>query len=417
MAERAPLVLALAVIAGSACARNEHARAEPERRPGAPPVRGEPTEREERVFAPHPSQLGEGELAYRRLGRGAMRGLTIGPIESALHPDRGYGSPAYRRTLDEAKRLGATWVSLTPFGRVLDLAPTGVAQSFEQPYVENRKAVRRAIEQAHAAGLSVLLVPHLWVESGEWRGEIDPGDDAAWERWAQGYAAFLRPWAELARDARVEMLAVGVELRSWVTTTRAPSFVDIVRDVRRIYPGLLTYAANWDDVVETTILGELDVIGVNAFFPLASDDDPSPVELARGGRAVAERMGELARRFHKPIVFTEFGYTTRRNAAVRPWEWPDHMSNVVVDQEAQADAYAALLAPMIDEPWFAGAFVWRFYSDPDDMSQEAEWGFSPRGKLAELVLRDAFAAHWAGDGPRPLGAALYRHAAERVGIF
>src|SRR5690606_14362619 len=89
MAERAPLVLALAVIAGSACARNEHARAEPERRPGAPPVRGEPTEREERVFAPHPSQLGEGELAYRRLGRGAMRGLTIGPIESALHPDRG----------------------------------------------------------------------------------------------------------------------------------------------------------------------------------------------------------------------------------------------------------------------------------------------------------------------------------------
>jgi len=37
-----------------------------------------------------------------------MRGVTIGPIESALHPGRGYGSPAFERGLDEAVRLGAT---------------------------------------------------------------------------------------------------------------------------------------------------------------------------------------------------------------------------------------------------------------------------------------------------------------------
>jgi hypothetical protein len=42
-----------------------------------------------------------------------------------------------------------------------------------------------------------------------------------------------------------------------------------------------------------------------------------------------------------------------------------------------------------------GFFVWRTYADPDDVSQEAEWGFSPRGKLAELVVRDAFAARFA----------------------
>jgi hypothetical protein len=74
------------------------------------------------------------------------------------------------------------------------------------------------------------------------------------------------------------------------------------------------------------------------------------------------------------------------------------MKGVVPDQLAQARAYRALLAPLLDEPDFAGFFVWRVYSDPDDVSQEAEWGFSPRGKLAELVVRDAFAARWAGDG-------------------
>jgi hypothetical protein len=98
------------------------------------------------------------------------------------------------------------------------------------------------------------------------------------------------------------------------------------------------------------------------------------------------------------VLLTEMGYTTRPDPALRPWEWPDGMSNVVVDQPAQATAYRALLAPLLDEPWCAGFFVWRTYADPGDVSQEAEWGFSPTGKLAELVVRDAFAASWAGDG-------------------
>ena len=85
------------------------------------------------------------ELRFRDSESRALRGMTIGPIESALHPERGYGSPAFERALSEAQKMGATWISLTPFGRVLDLSPTGVALSFEQPFVENQKAVRRAI--------------------------------------------------------------------------------------------------------------------------------------------------------------------------------------------------------------------------------------------------------------------------------
>lgn len=345
-----------------------------------------------------PSDLSLGARAWEELGVGAMRGVTIGPIESSLHPNRGYGSPAFERTLDEVKHMGATWVSLTPFGRVLDLKPSGVAMTFEQPFEENRRAIKRAVAQAHARGLRVLLVPHLWVETGAWRAEIDPGTDAGWARWSRGYLDFARAWAEVARDAEVDMLAAGVELRSWVTTARVQSFYPVLAEVRRIFPGLVTYAANWDDVEDTAILSELDVIGINAFYPLSEKNGASDEMLVSGGKDVAQRVARLAESFRKPVVFTEFGYTTRVDPAVRPWEWPDFMSNVVVDQAAQADAYAALLAPMLDAPWFAGAFVWRTYADPDDLSQEAEWGFSPRGKLAELTLRDAFGARWAGDG-------------------
>jgi hypothetical protein len=264
----------------------------------------------------------------------AFRGITIGPIESALHPEKGYGSAAFQRTLDEAKRLGASWVSLTPFGRVLDLQPSGVSWTFEEKYETNRKAVLRAIGQAHRKGLRVLLVPHLWVESGGWRGEIDPGDDAAWERWSASYAAFLRGWAEVAREGRVDMLAVGVELRSWVTTTHAPSFAALVREIRGVYPGPLTYAANWDDAETTVVWGELDVIGVNAFFPLANEPGAGPEKLLEGGRDVAKRLGALSREWGKPVALTEFGYTTRPDPAVRPWEWPDKMTDVAVDEVA-----------------------------------------------------------------------------------
>ena len=119
-----------------------------------------------------------------------VRGMTVGPIESALHPGKGYGSPACARTMSELARMGATWVSITPYGRILDLAPTGIDMSFEAPFEQNRKAVLAAMRQAHADGLRVLLVPHLWVESGEWRGEIDPRSDAGWRQWARAYRRF-----------------------------------------------------------------------------------------------------------------------------------------------------------------------------------------------------------------------------------
>jgi hypothetical protein len=340
----------------------------------------------------------------------------VGPIESALHPGRGYGSEAYARTLREVSRMGGGWISITPFGRVWDLQPSGIALDFEQPFEANRAAVIRAIAQAHAQGLNVLLVPHLWVETGGWRGEIEPGDEAAWNVWADAYRAFLLTWARVAEETDVEMFSVGVELRSWVTTTRAPTFLPIIRDVRRAYRGLLTYAANWDDVERTVILGELDVIGVNAFFPLATSAGAGLPALLDGGRAVAERLAAVAELWDKPIVFTEFGYTTRTDPAVRPWEWPEHLSDVHVDELAQADAYRALLAGLIDEPWFAGFFVWRFYADPEDVSQEAEWGFSPRGKLAELVLRDAFRTRWATDAWPLAESILTPDAATSIGI-
>jgi hypothetical protein len=341
--------------------------------------------------------------AWARTDIGGVRGITIGPIENAYHPGIGYGSPAFDRALVEAQMAGATWVAITPFGRVANLTSTAIDLTFEVPFERNRIDVLRAIDMAHARGLRVMLVPHLWVESGQWRGDIDPGSTEAWARWADSYSRFLGTWARLAEIARAEMLSVGVELTSWVTSGHAPTFQRVVRDIRSIYHGLLTYSANWDDVEKTTILSDLDVIGINAFYPLADRPGAQLPALAARARAIRDKLHRFAEMWRRPVLFTEMGYTTRHDPALRPWEWPDSMNDVSVDERAQADAYRALLAPMLEELDFAGFFVWRVYADPNDVSQEAPWGFSPRGKEAELVLRDAFAAHWASDVPA-LGA-------------
>jgi hypothetical protein len=349
-------------------------------------------------------------------GLGGIRGITVGPIENARHPGVGYGTFPGWRALYTAQQLGASWVSLTPFGRVWDLHGSGVDPCFEAPLEQNRRAVLAAIEQAHDLGLRVLLVPHLWVESGEWRALMDPGDDEGWARWAASYGRFLLRWAEVAEQGQVEMLSVGVEMRSWLTTHHAPSFVELLHAVRQRYSGLLTYSGNWDDIADTVVLGELDLIGVNAFYPLAAEPGASLEQLAFGGRHVAAELGELSQVWHKPVLLTEMGYTTRQDPAVKPWEWPDGMHDVVVDQQAQALAYRALLAPLLAERWFAGFFVWRIYADPDDVSQEAEWGFSPLGKLSELEVRDAFAATWAADAGDPTRWWLGAHRARTPGL-
>jgi hypothetical protein len=308
--------------------------------------------------------------------------------------------------------MGATWVSLTPFGRVLDLKPSGVDPCFEAPVEKNRKDILEAIRAAHAVGLKVFLVPHLWVESGEWRALIDPGSDAAWARYAESYRSFVVSWAKIAEQGGADLFSVGVEQRSWVTTSRASLYGDVIKSVRSTYHGPITYSANWDDVEDTVILGDIDVIGINAFYPLADKEGASLDKLIEGGKNVAKKVASLSARWDKPVLFTEIGYTTRPDPAVKPWEWPDSMKDVKIDEPAQAAAYAGLIAPLLDEPSFAGFFVWRLYADPEDSSQEAEWGFSPRGKLAELVVRDAFSARWASDSIADPGGLIARFAAD-----
>jgi hypothetical protein len=331
----------------------------------------------------------------------AIRGVTVGPIESSQQPGRGYGTPYSEALLDELVRLGANSISITPFGRIWSLSSTDIAMDFEAPYQENREAIRRMIAQAKARGLSVLLIPHLWVETTGWRGEIDPGSEAGWLAYQKSYKEFVLRWARDAQTFGADAFSIGVECKSF-SGRFGGYWHGLIHDVRQVFHGKLTYSANWDEAEDVLFWDQLDYIGINAFYPLADKSGASYDRYAEGAASALAKVEALHDALHMPVLFVEIGYTTRANAAVEPWLWPDGMHDVVIDPWEQARALSALIGASATKPWFSGFFVWRYYANLDDVSQEAAWGFSPHAKIAEGLLKSVFATPWAADAERPL---------------
>jgi hypothetical protein len=347
----------------------------------------------------------------------AIRGITIGPIESSQQPGRGYGTPYTAALLDHLRELGANAVSITPFGRLWDLQSTEIQLDFEQGFPQNRAAVGKLVQQARARGLSVLIVPHLWIEVPNlWRGEIDPGTDEGWQAYQKSYRAFILTWAKAAEEMGADAFSIGVECKSW--SGRFGSYwLQLIADVRATFKGKLVYSANWDEADNVLFWDQLDFVGINAFYPLADHDDASYADYAQGAEAAVAKAGELAATVQKPLLFLEIGYTSRPNAAVKPWVWPEDMPGMSVDEHEQARALSALIGASVSKPWFAGFFVWRYYANLDDVSQEPGWGFSPHAKLAEQVLSNVFLTPWAADpdparawSERPTGTTLLSRA-------
>ena len=326
----------------------------------------------------------------------ALRGITVGPIESSQQPGRGYGTAYSAELLDELVRLGANAVSITPFGRIWSTRSSEVLLDFEAPYPENRERIGAMIAQAKARGLYVLVIPHLWVETSGWRGEMEPDGEDGWARYQASYRAFVLAWARDAQRYGADAFSIGVECKSW-SGRFGEYWSALIADVRAVFDGELTYSANWDEVDDVAFWDQLDLIGVNAFFPLAHENGASDAAYRAGAEAAIGSLEQLSRVLDKPILLAEIGYTTRRDAAVEPWLWPDDMHGVVVDEREQARALAALAGAAAQSERVRGFFVWRYYANLDDVSQEAAWGFSPHAKLAEPVLSRIFAWPWAAD--------------------
>lgn len=302
--------------------------------------------------------------------------------------------------LERVRRLGATWVAQTPFGWQRSASAPEVVLAPEHGYWGERdEGLRRTARLAHDAGLRVLLKPHLWVRGPgpSFPGEIVMASETEWRRWFASYRTFLLHYARLAAELEIDGLVVGTELSA--TVHREADWRRLIAEVRSVYQGDLTYAANWYREVTTVPFWDaLDCIGVQGYYPLPVEGEPSTAELVRAWRPHLAELEALSRATGKPVLFTELGYRSAAGATARPWIWPEHGQGESPDPDLQARAYEAFFRAFWHRPWVAGVYIWKWYPDPVRRDEPHATGFSPQGKPAEAVL-----ARWFG-GERRLAA-------------
>lgn len=282
-------------------------------------------------------------------------------------------APAYVRRI---AATGAGWVQITPtwYQRTTrDDAPHTTEETASDA------SVRHIIGLARQAGLKVLLKPHVDLPGDQDRANIRPKDP---RRWFAAYTGFVVHYADLARQTGAGEFAVGTELAG-VSTDRA-RWLGVIAAVRRHFDGPLVYAANYDEYARVAFWDALDLVGVDAYWPLTTRPTTDVATLRRAWRPIAERLAGFSARTHRRILFTEAGYVSQRGTTVEPYSWTISRSG---GEEEQAAAYEALLATFSRSPWWAGVHWWMWDDWPGSGETPRRLAYTPHGKPAEQVVR------------------------------
>lgn len=277
------------------------------------------------------------------------------------------------------KALGVNTLGIMMEGRMDNPASVEI----RLPSTDEIDATHRALIDAHAMGFATVVVPHLYLDNGEWRGSIRLDAPKAAEAWWASYERFMTRMAGVAADSGATMLSVGVELKGLSgRPEHATPMRRVIHAVRTRYPGALTYSANWDEAEQVLFWDALDYVGVNGYYPL----QPDPV---RGAEAVARRLTKLATTAKRPVLVIEVGYRSSPLSHLEPWAWPEQVEPLV-DEAAQAQAWAATIAHWPRAEGVRGLMVWVIPTDPDDPASEPRHGFNPLNKAAQTVILRAF---------------------------
>lgn len=304
------------------------------------------------------------------------------------------------------------WISQTPFGWQREHNSPDIGNQIGREggmWGESDHGLRMTTRLAKAYGIKTILKPHIWLRDsqGKWRGEIQMNSEEDWQKWFSNYETFILHYAKIAEEENMEMLCIGTELHR-TCVEREADWRSLIAKIRAVYSGKLTYAANFADEYEDVAFWDaLDYIGVQGYFPVAKNENPSLAEVKAGWLPHIKALEKASKQYEKPILFTEIGYKSTKDAGIEPWQWPERAASrdlraSISSQEAQATLYQGMFEALSNEPFIAGFHLWKWYPKVPESALEgrrSRWGnddgafnidFTPQGKAAEQVMTDYY---------------------------
>lgn len=319
----------------------------------------------------------------------SMRGMTF--AHEGYDGIRGYGGTTVSPSLDSLAKLNVNAIAIVPYTFMRDPNKPTKLPIPTRKGMETDAAVLHSVKEAKKRGWSVLMKPQIWIGNGHWPGDVEFDNEADWNTWFENYAEWIIHYATLCEANDVDALCLGTELVH-TTLTHPEKWRHIIAETRKVYSGTLTYAANWGEEFEGfSFWDDLDVVGLNSYYPLSPKPNPSDAELLAGAKEWMIKANNISAKAGKPLWLTEVGFRSAKGAWINPHESP---GDRMVSDSCQARCYHALVLASQEAPMLEGMFVWKWPSylgrgqrKSDHHDGRPGRGYVPGGKAAGEVLK------------------------------
>ena len=288
------------------------------------------------------------------------------------------------------KQVNADWVAMIPYAFSRGNTPQVSYKRDGRWWGETVNGTVNCIKMAQDVGLKVMVKPHVWVSGQGWPGNYDVKDEILWKEWEESYRNYILTYAAISDSMNVDLFCIGTEYRK-PAAERTDFWRKLIREVREVYGGKLTYAANWDNYQKVKFWDDLDYIGVDAYFPLSQEARPSVDLLKENWKKIELDLKAHSDKYERPILFTEYGYKSIEYANSGHWNYKE--DTVKTSMINQTNAYEALFQSVWQKEWMAGGFLWKWH-----MRKDREFGgsenrrYTPQGKTTIDVV-----AKWYGE--------------------
>jgi hypothetical protein len=293
-----------------------------------------------------------------------------------------------KQHINPVLKTQSNYVALMPYGFIKDLSvPTITHNTDRQWFGETKNGLLQYAKRFQKEKIQIMVKPHIWVWRGTFTGAIKMNSEEDWKILEASYSQFILTYARAAEELNAAIFCIGTELEEFVAN-RPAYWQKLIQEIREVYKGKLTYAANWDEFKRVVFWKDLDFIGIDAYFPVSAKKSPTIAEYELGWKGHKAAILKVQKQFKKPIIFTEFGYRSLDFNGKKPWDTA--RVDGAVNLEAQANALQAIHNQFWKEDWFAGGFIWKWFHNHDKVGGEKNNRFTPQNKPAEELIRKLY---------------------------